>query len=147
MSQIPGGEFNRCTIPRLILEGSNEATQQFHEEGENMEPIEEGRRLWLEGMDKKREASDREGRKGLGKITERVKGSKRTEGNSQPISRKRRKYKLVGGDWGETDEGGKDTLNCLEGSLDTLEVAERHQNTQGGRQEREGQAICAHCGR
>ena len=97
------GEFNRCKITRLSLE------QMDHENGsKEHEGHDHGRETdtdmdWTTSMLKNRDRVDGEWRKTLGRVTT-IESSKRKDATEATKRSKKRKYDLIGEDWGVAEQ-------------------------------------------
>ena len=110
------GEFNRCSITRLVLDKEEQGANTNAEV-----EIDDEEQAGIAGKDgeqsilRRREQKDREEGRKLGKVTQRMGAVKRSQEPSreQQKAQKKRKFALIGEEWGAVKGAEKTSLNCL----------------------------------
>ena len=107
-------EFSRCKITRLSLEQlDKEKEQEVNGSGLGEELLKD----WSRHMLDRRDKVDKDSRQRLGRVST-SESSKRIGAAQEPTRRvKKRKYELVGEDWGLIDEEGTDVSAFLHSML------------------------------
>ena len=114
-------EFNRCHIPRLVVEEEDTDTKQKRKEVERLEKeellinLEEMDRDWEQLKDKNREQAERK-RQRPGELVENDGGEEDQMGGAK---KKRRRYAKLKEDWGE-NEGSEDESSQEDCQEDTV---------------------------
>ena len=113
-------EFSRCKISRLSLEQVSQ-DQQFSEASDLGREQEEPREEWTDGLLRKRDKLDKVNRSRLGMV--KLTGSKKRENKELKTPRrvKRRKFNLIGEEWGLAVEEQGDPREFLYSGADGYE--------------------------
>ena len=111
------GEFNRCSITRLVLDKDEEQGAKYNAEYE-INDEEQARNAGNDGEQeilRRRKQKDKEESGKLGKVKDRKGTEKRNQehGGEQQKTKKRRKFALIGEEWGAAKGAEKTSLNCL----------------------------------
>ena len=119
-------EYDRCRIPRLVLEEQDMEKITEEEEQEiaaNCQIVEEQTNLWGSRKFREREQEDKLTRSSLPKITGTVVGAKREQEEEKGARRKKARHKREPDNWGETGKQEQDKVEQSMQSQDSLNLS------------------------